>query len=90
MVTGVEITHQGQLLAICNLPREDIEDQCQPEIEDSESDWEEDRSAFDFMENFQLLPRRNTSSFLKLRNCFDFLFAKDFSAQFSYFSKREG
>ena len=71
MVTGVEITHQGQLLAICNLP---------PEIEDSESDWEEDRSAFDFMENFQLLPGRNTSSFLKLRNCFDFLFAKDFSA----------
>ena len=47
----IEIRQQEQLLAICNLPSEDIRPQCQPEIEDSESEWEDERNALDFMEN---------------------------------------
>ena len=47
----IEIRQQEQLLAICNLPSEDIGAQCQPEIKDSESEWEDERNALDFMEN---------------------------------------
>ena len=47
----IEIRQQEQLLAICNLPSEDIRAQCQPEIEASESEWEDERNALDFMEN---------------------------------------
>ena len=51
MITAVEITQQEQLLPMCYLPCEDIEAQCQPEIEDSEREPKEERNVFDFMEN---------------------------------------
>ena len=63
MINAVEITQQEQLLFLCISPREDIEAHCQPEIEDSESEWEEESNAFDVIENLQLLSTCNKSSF---------------------------
>ena len=48
---------------LCISPREDIEAQCQPDIEDSESEWEEESNAFDVIENLQLLSTCNRLSF---------------------------
>ena len=67
MVTLAEIKQRELLLAIYRLLREDIEAQFQPEIKDSNVEWEEERNAFDFMENLYylvfLLFRCNRSSF---------------------------
>ena len=67
MVSLAEIKQRELLLAIYRLLREDIEAQFQPEIKDSNVEWEEERNAFDFMENLYypvfLLFRCNRSSF---------------------------
>ena len=67
MVTLAEIKQRELLLAIYRLLREDIEAQFQPEIKDSNVEWEEERNAFDFMENLYYLVflpfRCNRSSF---------------------------
>lgn len=57
------LTSKRLKLAISNFSGEDILAHCQPEIKDNASEWEEKRNAFDFMENLQLLPRCNRSSF---------------------------
>ena len=67
MISLAEIKQRELLLAIYRLLREDIEAQFQPEIKDSNVEWEEERNAFDFMENLYypvfLLFRCNRSSF---------------------------